>query len=799
MASDSVSDAQKVEEGLDWICKLPDELLVKVVSLCSLKDAIRTSVLSRRWRNLWKSADLALDFDATEELMVVRKSYDTRKPCALLASKRKWFKNWVNGVVRQLQQDSNSPHSRLTKFRVFFTMDNQSNSEGDIDRWLEFAISKRVESLDIAFHDTFTPGWEFYVFSQDCFNHIKTPTGLSQINHLKSLSLSRVNVTGEILEHLLANCTQLEHLAVKRSYSLKQLRVVGSSHSPLPLKYLELKFCQQLMSLKIGHAPRLVCFRFAGCRFKEDLQVGDCSSLVDMAVDMYMHPDSLFRSLSGCASQLVTLFIIGEQLHALISPRAEYTCLKWLGVRAMVRSPESILGLIPLINACPCLHTLQLNIRRASKWWRLLGSDCEFVEYVMEYFVGLERIVIDLDLTPVSSRESFLRGEIGSSDCSEEQGLEAKRIALGYKSKAPSKLQFIGTDNHPEKQWLQTLFLLLKRLDWISKLPDELIVKVVSLCSLKDAVRTSVLSRRWRNLWKSADLALDFDALEELIAVFDASEELIAVRMWRNNEWESMLARKRKWVVGSSHSPLPLKYFELKFCSDLESLKIDHTPHLVRFTYVETFLQEDLQVGDCPSLVDITLDVTTNRDHLFRSLSGCASQLVTLSLVTDRLCRPLNGMAEYTCLKWLGVRIPVSSSGSILGLIPFINACPRLHTLQLQLRLSTMHCSGSSKLVARLNADLVKLRRESIKVVEIVGFKGYLVDYKFVKYVLKYFVGLERIVLDRDLTPRSSRDSILHDERSGGSPCSEEQGRKAERVARRFKSRAPSTLEFIVI
>ncbi|CAN1175796.1 F-box/LRR-repeat protein 13 [Linum perenne] len=715
MASDSVSDAQKVEEGLDWICKLPDELLVKVVSLCSLKDAIRTSVLSRRWRNLWKSADLALDFDATEELMVVRKSYDTRKPCALLASKRKWFKNWVNGVVRQLQQDSNSPHSRLTKFRVFFTMDNQSNSEGDIDRWLEFAISKRVESLDIAFHDTFTPGWEFYVFSQDCFNHIKTPTGLSQINHLKSLSLSRVNVTGEILEHLLANCTQLEHLAVKRSYSLKQLRVVGSSHSPLPLKYLELKFCQQLMSLKIGHAPRLVCFRFAGCRFKEDLQVGDCSSLVDMAVDMYMHPDSLFRSLSGCASQLVTLFIIGEQLHALISPRAEYTCLKWLGVRAMVRSPESILGLIPLINACPCLHTLQLNIRRASKWWRLLGSDCEFVEYVMEYFVGLERIVIDLDLTPVSSRESFLRGEIGSSDCSEEQGLEAKRIALGYKSKAPSKLQFIGTDNHPEKQWLQTLFLLLKR------------------------------------------------------------------------------------VVGSSHSPLPLKYFELKFCSDLESLKIDHTPHLVRFTYVETFLQEDLQVGDCPSLVDITLDVTTNRDHLFRSLSGCASQLVTLSLVTDRLCRPLNGMAEYTCLKWLGVRIPVSSSGSILGLIPFINACPRLHTLQLQLRLSTMHCSGSSKLVARLNADLVKLRRESIKVVEIVGFKGYLVDYKFVKYVLKYFVGLERIVLDRDLTPRSSRDSILHDERSGGSPCSEEQGRKAERVARRFKSRAPSTLEFIVI
>ncbi|CAN1234927.1 Putative F-box/LRR-repeat protein At5g25860, partial [Linum perenne] len=270
------------EEGLGWFSNLPDELVVKVVSFCSLKDAIRTSVLSRRWRNLWKSADLALEFDASEELMAVRRS-PINEWESILASKRKWFKNWVNGVVRQLQQDSNSPHSRLTKFRVLFSLIKRCNSEGDIDRWLEFAISKRVESLDIAFYTGFP-----------------------------SLRLSDVNVTDEIVEHLLAHCTLLEDLAVKHSKSLERLRVVGSSHSPLPLKYLELECCPRLVSLKISHAPQLVRCRCVGSFFQEELQVGNCTSLVDMAVGLGIHASSLFRSLSGCASQLVTLSIVAE-------------------------------------------------------------------------------------------------------------------------------------------------------------------------------------------------------------------------------------------------------------------------------------------------------------------------------------------------------------------------------------------------------------------------------------------------------------------------------------------------------
>ncbi|CAN1730569.1 F-box/LRR-repeat protein At3g58900 [Linum perenne] len=194
MADDSASgalaedDKLKQEEELDYSSRLPDELVVKVLSSLSFKEAARTSVISKRWINLWKSTDLVLDFDVIEELKSLFQINDEEAFKRHVVEKSVWFKNWVNVVISQLEQHNNNKDlsSKVTKFRVSFSLTNSCNLEGDIDRWLEFALSNRVESLHLDFREISSMPDYYYFFSEDCSNHIKTPAGLSEIKSLSN-------------------------------------------------------------------------------------------------------------------------------------------------------------------------------------------------------------------------------------------------------------------------------------------------------------------------------------------------------------------------------------------------------------------------------------------------------------------------------------------------------------------------------------------------------------------------------------------------------------------------------------
>ena len=68
--------ADAAAAGEDFISALPDAILQVVLSLLPSDDTMRTSVLSRRWRNLWKATPALRVFrDSETQWSAVKLNY----------------------------------------------------------------------------------------------------------------------------------------------------------------------------------------------------------------------------------------------------------------------------------------------------------------------------------------------------------------------------------------------------------------------------------------------------------------------------------------------------------------------------------------------------------------------------------------------------------------------------------------------------------------------------------------------------------------------------------------------------
>ena len=91
---------------------MPDELIVSILSFMTLKEAVRTSVLSHRWKQLWPFFTGSLDFDDPDTFWAIA---DRKKK---MKGERRKFVKRVNHVLK-LHQGSN-----IDQFRVCFEFDN---------------------------------------------------------------------------------------------------------------------------------------------------------------------------------------------------------------------------------------------------------------------------------------------------------------------------------------------------------------------------------------------------------------------------------------------------------------------------------------------------------------------------------------------------------------------------------------------------------------------------------------------------------------------------------------------------
>nr|XP_011464170.1 PREDICTED: FBD-associated F-box protein At4g10400-like isoform X2 [Fragaria vesca subsp. vesca] len=287
------SDIKDFGSMVDRTSGLPDEILVSILSLLSLKEAQATSILSRRWQYVWAYC-ITLNF--AEKILVRFRELD-REAREL---ERCRYVNWVDSVLKQHRAVN------IELFRVAFNRGPRSS----IDEWIQLAMRKGVQMLELDFSAHAPLLDEKYRFSGKLFG-IGETSGLESscseyigFKCLKVLDLKSVEVDQVVPEYFISNCPVLERLAVYKSYSLVNLRVVGQS---IALKYLVIQKCFGIESIEISDA-NLVSFIYEGGL--ENLLLRNLPLLVEISLLEGLICYDLkiaSRSLSCCLSQLEIL------------------------------------------------------------------------------------------------------------------------------------------------------------------------------------------------------------------------------------------------------------------------------------------------------------------------------------------------------------------------------------------------------------------------------------------------------------------------------------------------------------
>ncbi|CAL5424173.1 unnamed protein product [Camellia sinensis] len=350
----------------DSISQLPEEILCSIVSLLTLREAARTSVLSRRWRFLWRSL-LKLNFDITNMTGdTILQQHDKGR-----------FVTWINQVLKHHAGE------KIVSCRVVYPLGGEYGQ--DIDQWVQFVAAKDVEELHIKLttchllHQDYTlyefPYWFFAQggrrSSLKCLSlnscSLSLPQNFRSFSSLVSLCVKNTRVSEENIQNMLSNCLCLEQFSISKCYCPIRLKIANGDKY-LKLKHLNLTFCRGLEVVEIYNAIDLASFE---CRGDVLRQLLFKNSAQPVRVCFFPVWNTLaginyaFGRFATDFPQLESLFLGFARVEGDMIPKQlpTFTKLKELVLMVVKPSPTSVLEITSsLVKASPFLRKLQLHL-----------------------------------------------------------------------------------------------------------------------------------------------------------------------------------------------------------------------------------------------------------------------------------------------------------------------------------------------------------------------------------------------------------------------------------------------------
>ncbi|KAL6654765.1 hypothetical protein ACP70R_008230 [Stipagrostis hirtigluma subsp. patula] len=384
--------------------RLPTDIVRAILSRLPFKEAARTSLVSRRWRRLWRCYPKLI---LTRDTML-HGNTTNNNPTHIQVT----FIGRVNSVVRQLKS------ATLSKFVVKFPL--LQRDAHHIDRWVSLSVESRARRIIL----DLCPETEDIDRNDDMYNFpcICSPVMIVGFTNLKKLGLHMVSISGD-LQCLLPHCDVLEWLSLT-CCSLQNLSI---SRPLCRLRYLRVQHCT-LQKLDM-QAPNLKEFELTN--YPIPLVLGECLNL-SVATIMLLSSEDCFDYVSAelpavlCHVQdsVSISLTIRNEVRGSAEGVARFNNLKHLilniDVQGYSGTGSGILRLASLLKLAPVLEELELNMYNASppiyirqldktsmlcphthlRIVRMTGfygirGQLELALHILRSVSGLERMIID--------------------------------------------------------------------------------------------------------------------------------------------------------------------------------------------------------------------------------------------------------------------------------------------------------------------------------------------------------------------------------------------------------------------
>ncbi|KAL8523942.1 hypothetical protein ACS0TY_013775 [Phlomoides rotata] len=401
---DPLEVPRNLKMEVDRISNLPGHVIDKILSHLCLRDAVRTSVLSSKWRYKW----VTLPYLVFDNHSVLVSTQD-----------QSLVKTKLVSIVDHVLLLHTGP---IHKFKLSHK-DLQGVS--DIDRWILFLSRGSVKEFILEIWKGHRYKLPSSIYSCQKLIHLelfncllKPPSNFNGFRSLKSLDLQHITMDQLAFEHMISSCPLLERLTLMNFDGFTLLNI---------------------------HAPNLLFFDVGGVF--EDVSFQDTFNLAVVSIGLYVN-NGTERSLAfGSTGNLIKFFACLPHIQRLevqtfflkylaagtIPGKLPIPCvdLSFLSIRINFNDMEENLAAICLLRSSPNLQELEI-LARPDEQATIARTSANIVEHFPSFPFHQLRLIKIAGVSGIKQELNFINFLLANASVLERMTVKPASTDSGW-------------------------------------------------------------------------------------------------------------------------------------------------------------------------------------------------------------------------------------------------------------------------------------------------------------------------------------------------------------------------------